>query len=762
MRKFNELMGKDHVRNHPMFKGRESRIARMRTNMQRSGKGPDLVDIFSKKEQLGLSGDRTLRAYLQEAAISARAALDVCDFPLVPQISYNNSKDVKYASHDETAVVSGEILFNVRFATISGQIKHAVLPVRINAGEVVPPSTLLYEGRMHVITQNMVDDIVQRNTFYQLGETRRMFEPPLVGEDIDRAVAERNRAGYEPRSVEMDGNFVRRTYQDTSVQTPGKNPAREPGPEGTERFDMANFVQENADTGVGAPAWEPLSQQVQVGPAEPVQEYPGSMYRTETSTTNQLYGEVLEQPFLAEQLAQIVEMPYTEDQIQHVFDVVSPMMETLGIRSEEVEWYDLVEDLLMYLGLGVQDASVSKMGAADLRKVALVVAEYLTGRRRFGCRRAATSLEEDLVVYADLLKSAKSTFTNESYKEASYLVTSAREALFKHRKAEAGELLGKLAGYFHFDAVPPSAVASAAWPSFVANMEKLSAEEEDVPSERGLDADELPDLQKFTPPGYELILGDMVEAEDESLDTFPKPYAHIEKNYILRRFNTCSRDAWLPHLVNDGFALNQWGPNRGRPGKTGGLLSAQVRTTEERRQDYQGTLEGLAEEYHAEDIAFFEEYGDLLAKKYNVSVTYAIFLPDDEGESVDSGSRIEDVLMDPEEIQQEANQWWTKDRESSRWWYSEPQAEDYRTGAMIEYGLHVENEDGSRLDDRTYEFFDLLIVAGFEIADAMDLVRDQGVVSDPDKQVDPRQMKLFGRKRKALRNGAVHGELGGE
>jgi len=76
--------------------------------------------------------------------------------------------------------------------------------------------------------------------------------------------------------------------------------------------------------------------------------------------------------------------------------------------------------------------------------------------------------------------------------------------------------------------------------------------------------DEDPKLAKFTPPNYDLVLGDMVKAEEDGLDTFPRLYAHIEKNYILKRVATCSENSWLPHLVNDGFAINRMGINRGR------------------------------------------------------------------------------------------------------------------------------------------------------------------------------------------------------
>ena len=72
------------------------------------------------------------------------------------------------------------------------------------------------------------------------------------------------------------------------------------------------------------------------------------------------------------------------------------------------------------------------------------------------------------------------------------------------------------------------------------------------------------DFVKFTPPNYDLVLGDMVKAEKDGYDTFPRPYGHVFKNYIMARVSTASENAWLPHLVNDGFVINRMDTNRGR------------------------------------------------------------------------------------------------------------------------------------------------------------------------------------------------------
>jgi hypothetical protein len=129
-----------------------------------------------------------------------------------PRLSYNNTKNVRVAAHDDTQVVDAEILFNVRISTTSGAIRQALLPVHVKSGEVIPPSTLIYEQRMRVLAQSTIDEIVERNTSYALHPMRGMFAPPLDGEELDRAVEERNRTGYEPREVVTDSDGVRRTY----------------------------------------------------------------------------------------------------------------------------------------------------------------------------------------------------------------------------------------------------------------------------------------------------------------------------------------------------------------------------------------------------------------------------------------------------------------------------------------------------------------------------------------------------------------------
>jgi hypothetical protein len=100
--------------------------------------------------------------------------------------------------------------------------------------------------------------------------------------------------------------------------------------------------------------------------------------------------------------------------------------------------------------------------------------------------------------------------------------------------------------------VAPSKVSPRLFARLLASFMRTAAKDEEV------------ELQRFIPHGYDSVLGDMVSAEDKGFDTFPRTYAHVLKNYIMKRVNTASENSWLPHLINDGFVINRMDTNRGR------------------------------------------------------------------------------------------------------------------------------------------------------------------------------------------------------
>ncbi len=222
---FEELKKHSYVSSHTLFNKMEQRIEKMRAAMTKtSDHGLDLIDIFSAQKQVGVtSGDRTINAFIQQAAIAAQSALDVLDFPIPPKVSYNNAKNVKHAHADSVTVIDADILFNVRFATISGAVRQFVLPVRVNRGEVVPPATMIFEDRTHVLGQSTVDTIVRRNTSYALEPMRPKWNsPPLRDEEIDIAAELRNTRGYQPREFSSE-NVLTRSLASREAQVAGED-----------------------------------------------------------------------------------------------------------------------------------------------------------------------------------------------------------------------------------------------------------------------------------------------------------------------------------------------------------------------------------------------------------------------------------------------------------------------------------------------------------------------------------------------------------
>lgn len=66
------------------------------------------------------------------------------------------------------------------------------------------------------------------------------------------------------------------------------------------------------------------------------------------------------------------------------------------------------------------------------------------------------------------------------------------------------------------------------------------------------------------PSAYKTITDLMDEAEEDQTDTFPRPWIHLLRTYLLQVFSCVSQDRWMPQLINDGYCINPYGTNRGR------------------------------------------------------------------------------------------------------------------------------------------------------------------------------------------------------
>ena len=208
---FDELKSKPHVKNHPMFRAREARLSRnreLRKIFAAGNKAPvDTDDIFSQIRSSGLYEEsRRLPVLIRRAEECLNDITTQFNFPLYPKVDYNGIKNVKYASSSEDDVVSGTIVLNMKFRTLTGTQKLATVDVAVHNGELIPPSVFHLEGREYLFAQSSIDDIIKANTSYYLPELRGQFDPPLTREERADAVAWRNELGWQPR--ENSGTFA--------------------------------------------------------------------------------------------------------------------------------------------------------------------------------------------------------------------------------------------------------------------------------------------------------------------------------------------------------------------------------------------------------------------------------------------------------------------------------------------------------------------------------------------------------------------------
>ena len=82
---------------------------------------------------------------------------------------------------------------------------------------------------------------------------------------------------------------------------------------------------------------------------------------------------------------------------------------------------------------------------------------------------------------------------------------------------------------------------------------------------------------KPIPGNYSLVVEKMQEAEEDGKDSFPRPWQHVLREYVLEVCATVDKDEWEPHLINDGFCINPYGMNRGRNKKAqAGILGPPI------------------------------------------------------------------------------------------------------------------------------------------------------------------------------------------
>jgi|GEM_PF-3366675 len=235
MADFRDLMKKKHVKNHPLFKNSQRVISHQRRTLTKHAQelagdnsstgGVDTDDIFNEMPEESEANDKKLSSLVLRAVRATEDIFTQLDFPLPPKVSYNRTRNVKYSNVNEYDVVSGIVLLNCKISTINNMTKQLEVPVSIVRGQVIPPSVFLYEGRMPIIAQSTIDEIVQRVTSYELPPIRQMFSPPMNREEREMFTSMRNELGWKPRDMGGLSPNRYRSGRRKATYTPGKTPA---------------------------------------------------------------------------------------------------------------------------------------------------------------------------------------------------------------------------------------------------------------------------------------------------------------------------------------------------------------------------------------------------------------------------------------------------------------------------------------------------------------------------------------------------------
>ena len=197
---FDELIKNKKVANHPLLRGYQN-LSKVRENMSKHSQNirEELTDVFS----MGYAPEektRNINDMIREASLLVGDVFAQFNLPTTPKFYYMQSKDIKHARNDDTRVVEGSILFKGEFVSLMGVKKTATIPVTITAGDLVPPSVMEIDGSLHVIGQDSLDQVLRRNTTYDLPQLREGYQtPPMNRVEREMAVDIRNQVGLKPR-----------------------------------------------------------------------------------------------------------------------------------------------------------------------------------------------------------------------------------------------------------------------------------------------------------------------------------------------------------------------------------------------------------------------------------------------------------------------------------------------------------------------------------------------------------------------------------
>jgi hypothetical protein len=107
---------------------------------------------------------------------AVREVLNELHFPLGWEAKYSGVK--RASGQGAYGVIDGVIDMQVEFKSKIGAKHYVTVPVFVRSGRVLNPGVLVHNGRIRVITQNAIDDIVKAADLTKPVLDRKMFTPP--------------------------------------------------------------------------------------------------------------------------------------------------------------------------------------------------------------------------------------------------------------------------------------------------------------------------------------------------------------------------------------------------------------------------------------------------------------------------------------------------------------------------------------------------------------------------------------------------------
>ncbi len=203
-----DLLNKEHVKNNPVIAGYKQHSQNVKDTLKRHAQYMErdlteksLNDMFSASGRAPIN-DKKVPNIVYAAITAASDLIKQFNFPIQPELTLQRVKNVKYAKHDDSEVVSACVLLDCKITSSTGVDRTTEIPVNVAGGRVIEPSVMYLDGREYVIAQSSVNEIVDRNTSYALPTIRDQFQPPYTKEESAMAVDLKNATGWQPRTIQ--------------------------------------------------------------------------------------------------------------------------------------------------------------------------------------------------------------------------------------------------------------------------------------------------------------------------------------------------------------------------------------------------------------------------------------------------------------------------------------------------------------------------------------------------------------------------------